>query len=62
MCNNSNIDLVNMNSYTKFGEIQSIGSEDIERKWNYHERNDGNTEWPTTEIQYSPPFSKRGYN
>ena len=27
-----NLDLVNINAYTKFGEIQSICSQDIERK------------------------------
>ena len=34
MCNNLNLDLVNMNSYTKFGEILSICSQDIEWKQN----------------------------
>ena len=32
MCDNSNIDLVNMNAYIKFGEILSINSQDIEWK------------------------------
>ena len=32
--NNSNVDLVNINSYIKFGEILPIGSQDIERKQN----------------------------
>ena len=31
MCNNPNIDLVNMNAYIKFGENLSICSQDIER-------------------------------
>ena len=31
MCNNPNVDLVNMNAYIKFGEILSICSQDIER-------------------------------
>ena len=35
MCNNPNVDLVNMNAYTKFGEILSICSQDIERKRNF---------------------------
>ena len=32
MCNNPNIDLVNINAYIKFGEILSIYSQDFERK------------------------------
>ena len=40
MCNNLNLDLVNINVYTKFGEIISISSQDIERKPN----NDGRTD------------------
>ena len=35
MCNNPNPDVVDINAYTKFGEILSICSEDIERKGNY---------------------------
>ena len=35
MCNNPELDLVNMNAYIKFGEILSIGSQDIERKQNF---------------------------
>ena len=35
MCNNSNLDLINMNAYLKFGENQSICSPDIERKRNF---------------------------
>ena len=30
-----NVDLVSINSYIKFGEIQSICSQDIERKRNF---------------------------
>ena len=41
MCKNPNLDLNNINAYTKFGEIISICSQDIERKWNYA----GGTEW-----------------
>ena len=33
--NNPNIDLVNINASTKFGEILSICSQDIERKQNF---------------------------
>ena len=33
--NNSNLDLVNMNAYIKFGEFLSICSQDIERKQNF---------------------------
>ena len=29
---NPNLDLINVNVYTKFGQILSIGSQDIERK------------------------------
>ena len=32
--NNPNIDCANINAYIKFGEIPSICSQDIERKWN----------------------------
>ena len=32
---NPNIDLVSINSYMKFGEIQSICSQDIEQKQNF---------------------------
>ena len=35
MCNNPNIDLVNMNVYMKFDEVLSICSKDIERKRNF---------------------------
>ena len=30
-----NLDLINVNVYTKFGKILSIGSQDIERKRNF---------------------------
>ena len=32
MCNNPSLDFVDINAYTKFGEILSICSEDIEQK------------------------------
>ena len=35
MCNNPNVDLVNMKAYIKLGEILSICSQDIELKQNY---------------------------
>ena len=38
--NNSKVDLVSMNAYTKFDKILSIESQDIEGKRNY----DGSTE------------------
>ena len=42
ICNISNLDRVNINAYTKFGKILSIGSRDIEPKSNYDRiRNDG---------------------
>ena len=31
---NPNLDIINVNVYTKFGKILSIGSQDIERKGN----------------------------
>ena len=34
MCNNPNLDLVNINAYTKFSKTLSFGSQDIERKPN----------------------------
>ena len=54
MYNNPNIDLININAYTKFSEILSICSQDIEWKWNYDERND---KQPKTSIA---PFYKVG--
>ena len=32
MCNNPNVDIVNMNAYIKFGEIMCVCSQDTERK------------------------------
>ena len=32
MCNNPNVDLVNMNAYINFGEILSIYFQDIQQK------------------------------
>ena len=32
---NPKLDLINVNVYTKFGKILSIGSQDIERKQNF---------------------------
>ena len=52
MCNNPNVDLVNMNAYIKFGDILSNFSQDIERKQNY----DG----MTIQIKYSPPPFQSG--
>ena len=34
MGNNPKLDLVNVNAHTKFGQILSVGSQDIERKQN----------------------------
>ena len=36
-----NIDLVNINAYTKFGKIPSICYQDFERKRNYDDENNG---------------------
>ena len=40
MCNNPELDLVNMNAYIKFGENMPSISQDIERKGNFgvHQR------------------------
>ena len=46
MCNNPNLDLININAYTKFGEILSICSQDIECKINYDGQEDGMTDNP----------------
>ena len=35
MCNNPDVDLVNKIAYIKFGEVQPICSQDIERKQNF---------------------------
>ena len=35
MCNNPNVDLVNMNAYIKYCEILSVCSQDNERKLNF---------------------------
>ena len=68
MCNNPNLDLINIdakfNAYTKFGDLLSIYSQDIEWKRNF----DRHTEPGTTQIQYSPalksiaPLFKASYN
>ena len=34
MCNNPNLDCVNIKAHTKFGQILSLYSQDIERKQN----------------------------
>ena len=65
MCNNANLDLANINAYTKFGKILSICCKNIERKGNYGRQNDGGIdEWNDwkIQIQYSHTFSKQGYN
>ena len=50
MCNNPNLDLININAYTHF--------QDIEWEWNYDGRNNGMTDRPNPVL---PPFSKWGY-
>ena len=42
MCKNPNLVFVNINAYKKFGEILSIFSQDIERKWNFERNSDFN--------------------
>ena len=46
MCNNPNLDLVNMNAYIKFGEILSFCSQDIEKKQKYDGMMDRMTDNP----------------
>ena len=41
MCDNTNLEFVNINAFTKFGKILSICSQDIERKRNYDGENNG---------------------
>ena len=41
MCDNPNLDLVNIIVYTKFGKVLSICSQDIERKRNYDDESNG---------------------
>ena len=36
ICDNPKLDLVKMNAFIIFGEKMSIGSQDIERKLNFH--------------------------
>ena len=51
MCYNSNLDLVNINAYTKFGEILPICSEDISGNENLTEgRRDGMTDNPNPPL------------
>ena len=45
-CNDSKLDLVNINAYIKFGEILSICSQDIERRQNYDGRMNRRTDNP----------------
>ena len=40
MCNNPNLDIVNINSYTKFGKVISFHSQDNERKRNSERNSD----------------------
>ena len=42
ICNNPNLDLININAYTKFGKIVSICSQDIEQKQNFERNSDIN--------------------
>ena len=49
--NNPNLDLVNMNAHTKFVEILTICSQDIERKRYYDGQTNGrNDEQPKSSI------------
>ena len=57
ICNNLKLDLVNINAYTKFGEILSFCSQDIERKQNYDGPNDGQMDrQPKSSIKSSKSF------
>ena len=48
MCNNPNLDLININAYTKFGKILSIWTERLTTQIQY--------------SNIAPTFSKGGYN
>ena len=39
MCNNPNLDLVNINAYVKFRQNASISSQDIEQKYTRYSKN-----------------------
>ena len=56
MCNNPILDLVNINTYIKFGENLSILSQDIERKRNVDGLTDNLTDGMTDNP--NPIFSK----
>ena len=61
--NNPKLDLVNIDVHTKFGQILSNHSQDIERKHDYgitEPQNDRTTE-EQGESSIAPTFSKRGY-
>ena len=65
MCNNPNLDLVNINAYTNFGQILSICSQDIEQKQNYDKPTNGRTNGrndrqPKSYIPPPPPYFKAG--
>ena len=49
MCNNPNLDLVNINAYAEFGQIPSIRSQDIEQKRN-SDKNHGSSRAITVTI------------
>ena len=51
MRNDRNLDIVSINTYTKFGQILSIFTQDIERKQNYDRITDGqNNRQPKSSI------------
>ena len=55
ICNNTNLDLININAYTKFYQffLKILSGNEIMR--------DRMTVWRAAKTQYSPPFSKWGY-
>ena len=59
------VDLVNSHVYTKFDQVLSFHSQDIEKKNNELFRNDRITELHNDrqgKSSIAPTFSKRGYN
>ena len=66
MCNNPNLDLVNINAYTKFGKILSICSQDIELKRNSEQNSDINQGQNSVknerEVMHNNPISMHKQN
>ena len=52
------LNIINVNVYIKFGYVLSIGSKDIERKWNGNGITKSQKDWPNP---ITPTFSMGGY-